>query len=53
MLGEFSMRIRELFPNAKMLTTLNAPTHEMLESAGQCILTTYIYLVRAFLLLTV
>lgn len=38
MLGEFSSRIRELFPHAKVLTTLNAPSQEILESAGKCIL---------------
>lgn len=38
MLGDFSSRIRELFPNAKLLTTLNPPTQDILESAGQCIL---------------
>ena len=38
MLGEFSSRIRELFPNAKVLTTLNPPSNEILESAGKRIL---------------
>ncbi|KAF6017550.1 mbc [Bugula neritina] len=35
MLGEFSSRIREVFPNAKVLSTLNPPNHEILESAGK------------------
>lgn len=38
MLADFSSRIKELFPNAKELTTLNPAGPEILESAGQCIL---------------
>lgn len=38
MLADFSMRIKEQFPNAKELTTLNPAGQEILESAGQCIL---------------
>ncbi|XP_067937845.1 dedicator of cytokinesis protein 1-like [Watersipora subatra] len=35
MLADFSVRVREPYPDAKVLTTLNNPNHEILESAGQ------------------